>query len=419
LHISDCTTQPQQQDMFVKLEPLASHIRNVSKQLYIPASNVSIDEMIARFFGRSGHTFRIKNKPTPQGYKILSLCDSGYTYTFMFMSRIKPSNVDLIPNVNRTGSEVYHLVRQLPSQKAFNIFMDNYFSSINLYNFLRNKGYGACGTVRINTAKFPITLKKEKERKDLEWDHLKGITVDNVLVILWIDNGPVTMLSTIHAIEGEESRVDKERRRPRETSTNSNKLKTVFGESVRKVLPIPKMIDDYNYHMGGVDIADQLRSYYSTQLAVRRTWMPLFFWLLDTAIINCFIICKELKLCVDHKSLRLQLVRDLIKDATGNPFKRTTRSDDQDPIEEQTAIKKYRVTDSFELPLIRFVGNNHFPEHKERRDACLWCRYMYKKNNDAHLKNPPQSQLWCSICGVALCCNKQRSCFKDFHMISD
>jgi len=247
------------------------------------------------------------------------------------MSRIKPSNVEPIPNVNRIGAEVYHLVHQLPSRKAFNIFMDNYFSSINLFNFLRSEGYGACGTVRTNTAKFPITLKKEKERKDLKWDFLKGIAVDNVLALLWIDNNPVTMLSTIHIIEGKGSRIDKERRRPRETSTNSNKIKSVFGNSIRKVLPIPKIINDYNYHMGGVDIADQLRSYYSTQLTVRRTWMPLFFWLLDTAIINSFIICKNLKLCDNHKSFRLQLVNDLIKDAKNNPFKRTTRSNDQDP----------------------------------------------------------------------------------------
>lgn len=66
----------------------------------------------------------------------------------------------------------------------------------------------------------------------------------------------------------------------------------------------------------------------------------------------------------------MQLVHDLIKDAKNNPFKRTTRSNNEDQIEEQIGIKKYRVTDDFELPITRFVGNDHFPEH---RDACLWC----------------------------------------------
>ena len=31
-------------------------------------------------------------------------------------------------------------------------------------------------------------------------------------------------------------------------------------------MPIPLYIDDCNQHMGGVDVADQLRSYYKTNL---------------------------------------------------------------------------------------------------------------------------------------------------------
>ena len=48
-----------------------------------------------------------------------------------------------------------------------------------------------------------------------------------------------------------------------------------------------------------------------------------------------------------------------------------TRSEDQDQIEEKTNLKKYRVTEDFELPAIRFVGNNHFLEYKEKRDGYL------------------------------------------------
>ena len=47
-----------------------------------------MNKMIARFSGRSSHTFQIKNKPTPEGYKILSLCDAEYTYSFRFTLRI-------------------------------------------------------------------------------------------------------------------------------------------------------------------------------------------------------------------------------------------------------------------------------------------------------------------------------------------
>src|SRR5579859_7344918 len=107
MHISDCTVSPT--FLYSKVDPLATHIRTVSKSICIPSSNVSIDKMIARFSGRSAHTVRIKNKPTPEGYKILSLCDSGYTYTFIFTSRIQNQpEVQQIPNLGKIGNEVYY-----------------------------------------------------------------------------------------------------------------------------------------------------------------------------------------------------------------------------------------------------------------------------------------------------------------------
>jgi hypothetical protein len=296
-----------------------THIQVVSKSICIPSSNVSIDEMIVRFSGRSVHTVRIKNKPTPEGYKILSLCDAGYTYAFFFTSRIhNQPEVQQMLGLSKVGNEVFHLASQLPKNKSFNIYMDNYFSSIKLFKYLREKKIGACGTVRKNSANFPQIFKVDKK---LEWDTLSGIVIDDVLAILWMDNGPVTMLSTIHQINGDENRIERVRRRPRETSTNATKVRAIFGSASKKSLPIPIVIDDYNHFMGGVDIADQLRGYYNTQLSVRRTWMPLFFWLLDTAIVNSYLILKKSGKNINHKDFRLQLLWDLIKEGLADEEK--------------------------------------------------------------------------------------------------
>ena len=86
MHVSDCTVLSP--FWYSKLNPLASHIQTVFKSICILSSNMSIDEIIARFSGRSAHTVRIKNKHISKGYKILSLCDAGYTYIFIFTSRI-------------------------------------------------------------------------------------------------------------------------------------------------------------------------------------------------------------------------------------------------------------------------------------------------------------------------------------------
>jgi hypothetical protein len=116
--------------------------------------------------------------------------------------------------------------------------------------------------------------------------------------------------------------------------------------------------------MGSVDIADQLRSYYSTQLTVHRTWPPLFFWLLDTAIINSYIISKKLEIIQDHKSFRLEIIRQLIKDSINNSLKRSTHSDDNNQSEGSfsSSSKKIRVSDSYELPICRLTGGNHYVE---------------------------------------------------------
>ncbi|GBB97601.1 hypothetical protein RclHR1_03010004 [Rhizophagus clarus] len=283
--------------------------------------------MIARFSGRSAHTVRIKNKPTPEGYKILSFCDAGYTYTFIFTSRIQTHpKIQQVSDLSKVGNEVYHLTSQLPIEdKSFNIYMDNYFSSIKLFKYLREKKIGACGTVRTNSANFPKVLKVNKK---LDWDTLSGVVVNNILAILWMDNGPVTMLSTIHQIDNKnENWIERVRRRPRETSTNAAKVRAIFGTLSKKTLPIPVIIDDYNHFMGGVDIADQLRGYYGTQLP-----------------------------------------------------------------------------------------KGHYPEWRETRSSCVWCKYLVKKNQEKAAKNLPQSQLYCIKCDLALCYNKESSnCFKDFH----
>ncbi|KAF9271264.1 hypothetical protein BGZ74_006284, partial [Mortierella antarctica] len=71
-----------------KVCPLMEHVQEVSKH-YVPSTNVVVDEMIVCFGGQSHHTFRIKNKPTPVSYKVLALCNHGYTYAFLPESRVE------------------------------------------------------------------------------------------------------------------------------------------------------------------------------------------------------------------------------------------------------------------------------------------------------------------------------------------
>jgi hypothetical protein len=134
---------------------------------YIRSSNVSFDEMMVPFSGRSGHTVRIKGKPTPERYKIIALCQEGYTYSFLYTSRINSFDGvgKKINGLTMTSSAVVHLARTLPvSIHHYNIYMDN-CSNIPFFTFLHQLQIGACGTVCISAAGFPKRLKVPKAKK--------------------------------------------------------------------------------------------------------------------------------------------------------------------------------------------------------------------------------------------------------------
>ena len=194
-------------------------------------------------------------------------------------------------------------------------------------------------------------------------------------------------------------------------------MREVFGSESRKKLLIPKVVDDYNHHMNGVDVADQLRSYYNTQQIVRRNWMPLFFWLLDTAIINAYRIVRTLGSTQEQKEFRHELVWDLVNlanDVSEVQLRNGSIREGKEITNKET--KRQKVTKNFELSNKRLLSGNHFVEWRERREACQWCTWLAsKKKINMDRKTPYQSQLWCVVCDVPLCCNSNRNCFVDFH----
>ena len=113
--------------------------------------------------------------------------------------------------------------------------------------------------------------------------------------------------------------MNRERKKPRTTSTNAATTRRPFTHGrERAILPIPQIIDNYNHNMNGlgVDRADQLRASYSTQLKALRNWLPLFFWILDTSIVNAFILFKFFHPNTTHSQFRLDLAKSLVKAST-------------------------------------------------------------------------------------------------------
>ena len=54
-------------------------------------------------------------------------------------------------------------------------------------------------------------------------------------------------------------------------------------------IDMPAPIRTYNQYMGGVDLNDQLRSYYPSGRSGKKWWRYLFWFLLDVSIINALV----------------------------------------------------------------------------------------------------------------------------------
>ena len=111
------------------------------------------------------------------------------------------------------------------------------------------------------------------------------------------------------------------RRRLAITATNARTSRAVFGEETVKELAIPEFIDTYNHFMNGVDQADQLRSYYTTQRVHMKSWKALWHFLLNVTIVNSYKIAASfsdqsflsLRQNSSHMRFRVDLATDLFR----------------------------------------------------------------------------------------------------------
>jgi hypothetical protein len=78
-------------------------------------------------------------------------------------------------------------------------------------------------------------------------------------------------------------------------------------------------LHDYNQNMGGFNLHAQYSSYYSTgQHYHERNWLPLFYMLIDAAVTNSYILCKQAgvkdgKKMLTHVAFQEALAKSLLR----------------------------------------------------------------------------------------------------------
>ena len=269
----------------LKIRPFLDLLAPAFESNYTLGQNISVDESMIPFKWRLKYKQYIPNKPHSWGIKAFVLADSksGYTYHL----RLYLGSETDSPGYNHTESVVLTLLDGLLG-KGHHLFTDRFYTSIPLLDKLTAENTSLTGTIQRNRRLLPPEIKGLKLKKG----ETKSFVHGQNLFLFWRDKRDIFMASNAHGSE---------------MLTLPSK---VPGQPDRKK---PKVVNDYNQAMGSVDEADQLGVYYCFQRKSFKWWKKVFFWLLEVAVVNSYLLHKEtVNRPLSHLGFRRSLIKSLV-----------------------------------------------------------------------------------------------------------
>uniref|UniRef100_A0A1B6GS29 PiggyBac transposable element-derived protein domain-containing protein n=1 Tax=Cuerna arida TaxID=1464854 RepID=A0A1B6GS29_9HEMI len=358
-------------DKLYKIRTLIETLRRRYMTFFKPKQNLVIDESLVGWKGRLGWKQYIPKKRKRFGIKLFVLCDcsSGIVLDFIVYTGKGTSVDDTVAADLGISAQVIQSLMQPYIGLNHVIYLDNWYSSPQLYNWLFDNSTGSCGTVRSDRQGMPCFPKKMKKGEVLVCH------TNKMLAEKWCDKRQVTMLSTIH------------------------KHEMVPTEKFGKVTNKPASVCDYNRNMGAVDKADMIMSFNDSSRKTTKWYRKLFFHLLDVTVLNAHYMHKIA--CVSNQKqsfseFRLNLIRQILE---AHSVPRTKK------------IQHPLVGDKNPTRLVE----RHFPtplpfsgERKRKiQRQCFVC-----SNTKIRPKQRKDTSYECKDCKVALCIHP---CFAEYH----
>lgn len=267
-----------------KIKNVVEHIVTNIQEIYSPGRNLSLDEALLLWRGRLFFRQYIPNKAAKYGIKLYELSTPNGFILNILIYEGKGTVY------NQSSSHAHGVVQKLMDpylKKGHVVYIDNFYTSVNLAESLLQQKTHIVGTLRKNRKFNPKEVINKKLAKGESVWKRKG----NVVVGKWKDKREVCMISTYH------------------------EFKMVNWKNSRGIESMkPNIIIDYNQFMAGVDRADQMMSYYSTPRKTVRWYIKLFFHLFDMCIWNSMIIFKKVTgKKISYLNFRDELTKSLLE----------------------------------------------------------------------------------------------------------
>lgn len=284
---------------------LAQHIQDKFMELFVPEQNLSHDEAMIKYFGKSGLKQSLRNKPIRFGFKVWVLATvSGYVVSFDLYQG-KGLGVNTTSNVKAVGAaaaSVLDVLDSLTVEKklfAYHIFADNFFTSHKLIDVLVEKNYQYTGTIRQDRVKSkpPLTGVDQVKKKARGYHETVALKDESQIVTRWNDNAAVTLLSSCLGDE------------PMATCSRYARAAKKYTE-----VPQPHIIKEYNKNMAGVDRFDQNLNHLRIAIGGKKWYYSVVTWLLDASVQNAWQLHKkaggQMTLAVFKRDLVCTILRE-------------------------------------------------------------------------------------------------------------
>ena len=355
---------------------------------------LSVDEEDLGYQGQHPDKERITYKRAGDGFLVYSVCDAASAYTYDFRPKMCTRWDKSMGGFTPTFAAVLCLLQSLEG-KWHHVYLDNLYGNLKLAEeCLRRK---ILWTSTMRSDRIPNTLQLTRKGPKGE---VVETRVGNVLVLKWRDRNDVKFATTGHL---QVQRVATIRRRPRNVNGRPH-----WENVAEEVLNVSK---DYNHFMNGVDVADQLRTYYTTKLRSRKWWHTFFFWAFDTAICNAYICYKtwwkNAGVQGEHLSqadFRKALAFYLAKLRPGiSPAKAAREA----TIQASRGGPRVRAKGHHPHALGRSEKNGHYLYR-----TCAWCNFKARTDPAWRSDDKRTMTRWeCVECKVGLCVE----CFAPYH----
>ena len=189
LHFSDNNAAGTNEDRLYKTRTILNIVVNNFRTNYIPDREISLDEGMLVWRGRSRFHVYNPGKITKYGILVQMVCESSTGYI---------CNLQIYDHKCGPLTETVGFLLEPYEGKGYHLYQNNYYSSVHQTNELLQKLIRVCGTIRVNRG---LPKDMTEEAKKLKKGEVTFRRNQDILLISHQEKRLVNMISTLHTAE--------------------------------------------------------------------------------------------------------------------------------------------------------------------------------------------------------------------------